>query len=137
MQSQPLIEEKRQNLEGQIKAINQEITKLRRVNRNWDASLTVTTIVLTLCITVFTTLDQIDEQNRKIVTGILGGFIVAIQSIGNAFPVKQRAGSYRLLQARSNNLLYDVKYVEDLEELKNIEFQFYQLQDEAAKVENQ
>jgi hypothetical protein len=62
-----------------------------------------------------TTLAPIDEQAKKITTGILGGVIVAIQSIGNAFPVKQRAGSYRLLQAQGNNLLSDVKYLENPE----------------------
>jgi hypothetical protein len=63
--------------------------------------------------------------------------IVAIQAIGNAFPVKQKAGSYRLLQAQANNLLIDVQYVENPEELKNISSQFRQLSIEAAKVETE
>lgn len=83
-----------------------------------------------------TTLASIDEQAKKITTNILGGVIVAIPSIGNAFPVKQRAGSYRLVQAQANNLLSDVKYLENPEELKNIEVQFYELNKEAAKIES-
>ncbi|MBD2430396.1 MULTISPECIES: hypothetical protein [Fischerella] len=82
-------------------------------------------------------LNQIDEQNKKVATSVLGAVIVAIQAIGNAFPVKQKAGSYRLLQAQASNLLIDVQYVENTEELKNISSQFRQLSIEAAKVETQ
>lgn len=130
-------EEKRKDLELQLKEFTQEMARLRRINRSWDAGLTITTIILTLAITILTTLDPIDEQAKKITTGILGGVVIAIQSIGNAFPVKQRAGSYRLLQAQAKNLLSDVKYLEDTQELKNIETQFYELNKEAAKIEVQ
>lgn len=135
-QSLSLIETKRKDLEKEVRELAQEMTRLRRINRNWDASLTITTIVLTLVITLLSTLDRIDNQDKKIATGIIGGVIVAIQSIGNAFPVKQRAGSYRILQAQANNLLTDIKYVEDREELKSIESQFYLLRSDAAKTEN-
>jgi hypothetical protein len=123
--TQVSLEDKRKNLEEDIKQLTQEVTQLRRINRNWDGALTITTIILTLVITLLSTFDRIDEQDKKIATGIIGGVIVAIQSIGNAFPVKQRAGSYRVLQAQANNLLTDVKYVEDTAELKSIESQFY------------
>jgi len=130
------LEDKRKDLEKEVKELTQEMTRLRRINRNWDGGLTITTIVLTLIITLLSTWDRIDEQDKKIATGIIGGVIVAIQSIGNAFPVKQRAGAYRLLQAQANNLLTDVKYVEGTEELKALEFQFYLLRSDAAKTEN-
>lgn len=130
------LEEKRKDLEKEVKELTQEMTRLRRINRNWDGGLTITTIVLTLIITLLSTWDRIDEQDKKIATGIIGGVIVAIQSIGNAFPVKQRAGSYRILQAQANNLLTDVKYVENTEELKAIEAQFYVLRNDAAKAES-
>ncbi|MCC3406321.1 MAG: hypothetical protein JGK17_12165 [Microcoleus sp. PH2017_10_PVI_O_A] len=129
------LEDKRKDLENEVKELTQEMTRLRRINRNWDGGLTISTIVLTLVITLLSTWDRIDEQDKKIATGILGGAIVAIQSIGNAFPVKQRAGAYRILQAQANNLLTDVKYVEGTEELKAIESQFYLLRSDAAKTE--
>jgi hypothetical protein len=134
--TQVSLEDKRKNLEEDIKQLTQEVTQLRRINRNWDGALTITTIVLTLVITLLSTFDRIDEQDKKIATGIIGGVIVAIQSIGNAFPVKQRAGSYRILQAQANNLLTDVKYIEGTEELKAIESQFYLLRNDAAKAES-
>jgi hypothetical protein len=134
--TQVSLEDKRKNLEEDIKQLTQEVTQLRRINRNWDGALTITTIILTLVITLLSTFDRIDEQDKKIATGIIGGVIVAIQSIGNAFPVKQRAGSYRVLQAQANNLLTDVKYVEDTAELKSIESQFYILRNDAAKAES-
>ena len=112
------------------------MTQLRRINRSWDASLTITTIILTLVITLVSTFERIDEQDKKVATGIIGGVIVAIQSIGNAFPVKQRAGAYRILQAQANNLLTDVKYVEGTEELQALESQFYLLRSDAAKTES-
>lgn len=135
MQVQSFPEQERKDLEVQIKEFTQEMTRLRRINRNWDAGLTITTIILTLVITLLTTLEPIDEQAKKISTSILGAVIVAIQSIGNAFPVKQRAGSYRLLQAQAKTLLSDIKYLEDIQELKTIETQFYELNKEAAKTE--
>lgn len=134
--NQASIEDKRKDLEKEVKELTQEMTRLRRINCNWDGGLTITTIVLTLVITLLSTWDRIDDQDKKIATGILGGVIVAIQSIGNAFPVKQRAGAYRILQAQANNLLTDVKYVEGTEELKAIESQFYLLRSDAAKTEN-
>nr|MDZ8233274.1 hypothetical protein [Nostoc sp. ChiQUE02] len=82
-------------------------------------------------------LNQIDEQNKKVTTSILGAVIVTIQAIGNAFPVKQKAGSYRLLQAQASNLLIDAQYVENMEELKNLSSQYRQLSIESAKVEIQ
>jgi hypothetical protein len=130
------LEEKRKDLEKEVKELTQEMTRLRRINRNWDGGLTITTIVLTLIITLLSTWDRIDEQDKKIATGIIGGVIVAIQSIGNAFPVKQRAGAYRILQAQANNLLTDVKYVEGTEELQALESQFYLLRSDAAKTES-
>src|SRR6476661_8912489 len=113
--SRSSLEAKRKDLEKEVKELTQEMTRLRRINRNWDG---------------------IDEQDKKIATGIIGGVIVAIQSIGNAFPVKQRAGAYRILQAQANNLLTDVKYVEGTEELKALESQFYLLRSDAAKTES-
>jgi hypothetical protein len=88
-------------------------------------------------ITILSSLNQINEEDKKIGTSILGAVIVAIQATGNAFPVKQKAGSYRLLQAQASNLLIDAQYAENPEELKNISSQFRQLSIEAAKVETE
>jgi hypothetical protein len=130
-------QDQRQNLQNQIEKLTHDTSRLRRINGSWDASLTITTIILTLMITILTSLNQIDEQNKKVTTSILGAVIVNIQAIGNAFPVKQKAGSYRLIQAQTSNLLIDVQYVEKMEELKNISSQFRQLSIESAKVEIQ
>jgi hypothetical protein len=111
------------------------MTRCRRINRNWDASLTITTIILTLFITILNNINTVKEEDKKIFTSLAGGVIVAIQSLNNAFPVRQRAGSYRLLQAQSNNLLLDVRHIDSLSDLKNIEASLHQLQTEAAKVE--
>ncbi|RUT05901.1 hypothetical protein DSM106972_031070 [Dulcicalothrix desertica PCC 7102] len=135
MQLQSPIHEQRENIEKQIEVLTNEMTRLKRVNRNWDAGLTITTIILTLFITILSNVNTVKENDRRIITNIIGGVIVAIQSLNNAFPVKQRAGSYRLLQAQAGNLLLDVRHVESLEELHNIEVCLFQLQTEAAKVE--
>jgi hypothetical protein len=131
------IQDQAKNLQNKIEKLTQDMTRLRRINASWDAGLTISTIFLTLIITILASLNQIDEQNKKVATSVLGAVIVAIQAIGNAFPVKQKAGSYRLLQAQASNLLIDVQYVENIEELRNISSQFRQLSIEAAKVETQ
>lgn len=130
------MEAQRQELETKATNFAKEVTKLRRINRTWDGALTITTITLTLLISVLSTLEPIDERDRKIATGILGAVIVAIQAIGNAFPVKQKAGGYRLLQAQTNNLILDLRHLENSEELKAIEARYFQLELEAAKMEN-
>lgn len=135
MQIDILRKDNRKHLEDEIENFSSEMRKLRQINRNWDAGLTIVTISLTLIITVLTSFDQVDEQSKKVATGILGGIIVAIQSLGNAFPVKQRAGSYRLLYSQVSNLLTDIKHVEDENEIKTIESQFYELRIQAAKNE--
>jgi hypothetical protein len=111
MQVESPIHEQRENLERQIEVLTNEMTRLKRVNRNWDAGLTITTITLTLFITILTNVHTVKESERRIITNIIGGVIVAIQSLNNAFPVKQRAGSYHLLQAQASNLLLDVNLI--------------------------
>jgi len=112
------IQDQAKNLQNKIEKLTQDMTRLRRINGSWDAGLTISTIFLTLIITILVSLNQVDEQNKKVATSVLGAVIVAIQAIGNAFPVKQKAGSYRLLQAQASNLLIDVQYVENIEELR-------------------
>ncbi|BAY38323.1 hypothetical protein NIES2111_26700 [Nostoc sp. NIES-2111] len=133
----PDFENKKEDMYKQIHQFTHHMTRLRRINSSWDASLTITTIVFTLMITILSSVNQINEEDKKIGTSILGAVIVAIQAIGNAFPVKQKAGSYRLLQAQASNLLIDAQYAENPEELKNISSQFRQLSIEAAKVETE
>ncbi|MEJ1930621.1 hypothetical protein WDZ92_10070 [Nostoc sp. NIES-2111] len=133
----PDFENKKEDMYKQIHQFTHHMTRLRRINSSWDAGLTITTIVLTLMITILSSVNQINEEDKKIGTSILGAVIVAIQAIGNAFPVKQKAGSYRLLQAQASNLLIDAQYAENPEELKNISSQFRQLSIEAAKVETE
>ncbi|MBC1223505.1 hypothetical protein GNF10_00585 [Nostoc sp. UCD121] len=130
-------QDQRTKLQDDIEKLTHHTSRLRRINGSWDASLTITTIILTLMITILASLNQIDEQNKKVTTSVLGAVIITIQAIGNAFPVKQKAGSYRLLQAQASNLLIDAQYVENMEELKNLSSQYSHLNIESAKVEIQ
>ncbi|MFY7697109.1 MAG: hypothetical protein ACOVQK_12245 [Cyanobium sp.] len=80
-------------------------------NRNWDAGLTVATSLLTLTTKISGVEGLIlDAHRRKIRIGILGGLVVAIQSIGNAFPVKQRAGGNRLLYSQARTRKSKIGY---------------------------
>ena len=134
----------------ELKRINDEIDKhhtewrrLRQFNRNCDAGLTITTIVLTL----FTTILGVegisfgDNDNiRKALIGLSGGLVVAVQSIGNAFPVKQRAGGYQLLQGQAYTLKSKLGYLQQDDEinakLPQIREEYYKLIAEADKLES-
>lgn len=117
-----------------------EWQKLRRINRNWDGGLTVATILLTLTTTIIGVEGlSLDANARKLWIGICGGLVVAIQSIGNAFPVKQRAGGYRLLYAQGLTLKSKAGYLNKPEEimaaLPQMRDEYYKLLIEASKME--
>ncbi|MEH2151484.1 hypothetical protein [Nostoc sp.] len=130
-------QDQRKKLQNDIEKLTQHTSRLMRINRSWDTSLTTTTITLTLMITALAFLNQINDQNKKFAISVLGAVIVTIQAIGNTIPVKQKAGSYRLLKAQNSNLLIDVQYVENMEKLKDISSQYSHLNIESAKVEIQ
>lgn len=114
--------------------------KLRRINRNWDGGLTVATIILTLTTTIIGVEGlKLDDGARKLWIGVCGGIVVAIQSIGNAFPVKQRAGGYRLLYAQGLALRSKAEYLQSPEEIKaslpQMREEYYKLLVEASKIE--
>lgn len=116
---------------------------LRRFNRNCDAALTLTTIVLTLVTTILGVegISLGDNDNlRKTLIGISGGLVVAVQSIGNAFPVKQRAGGYQLLQGQAYTLKSRLGYLKGDDEinakLPQIQEEYYKLISEADKLES-
>lgn len=114
--------------------------RLRRINRNWDGGLTVATILLTLITTIIGVEGlKLDDNARKLWIGICGGLVVAIQSIGNAFPVKQRAGGYRLLYAQGLALKSKAGYLQNPEEimasLPQMRDEYYKLLIEASKIE--
>jgi hypothetical protein len=117
-----------------------EWQKLRRINRNWDGGLTVATILLTLTTTIIGVEGlSLDANARKLWIGICGGLVVAIQSIGNAFPVKQRAGGYRLLYAQGLALKSKAGYLNKPDEimaaLPQMRDEYYKLLIEASKIE--
>ena len=117
-----------------------EWQKLRRINRNWDGGLTVATILLTLTTTIIGVEGlSLDANARKLWIGICGGLVVAIQSIGNAFPVKQRAGGYRLLYALALTLKSKAGYLNKPEEimaaLPQMRDEYYKLLIVASKIE--
>ncbi len=110
------------------------------MNRNWDGGLTIATITLTL----FTALLGVegisaDENLRKALIGISSGIVLAIQSMGNAFPVKQRAGGYQLIQGQAYALKSKLKYLQEdseiVEKLPQMQEEFYKLLAEADKLE--
>ena len=114
--------------------------KLRRINRNWDGGLTIATIVLTLTTTIIGVEGlKLDDGARKLWIGVCGGLVVAIQSIGNAFPVKQRAGGYRLLYAQGLALKSKAAYLQTPEEIQaslpQMRDEYYKLLVEASKIE--
>jgi hypothetical protein len=113
--------------------------RLRRANSNWDGGLTIATIVLTLITTIIGVEGlNVDANSRKLWIGACGGLVVAIQSIGNAFPVKQRAGGYRLLYAQGLTLKSKAEYLQTQEEilvsLPQMREEYYKLLVEASKI---
>jgi hypothetical protein len=78
---------------------------------------------------------KVDEDSRKVGVGILGAIVVAIQSIGNGFPVKQRAGGYKTLEAQTITLENDLIFAITSDELSNIQKQLNNLILEAARLE--
>jgi hypothetical protein len=133
--------QKKDKLKQDITSQQQEWRRLRILNRNWDGGLTVATIVLTLFITVIGTDGiKVTENDRKLWTGICGAIVVAINSIGNAFPVKQRAGGYRTLESQALTLRSKLEYISDNpeeidRELPNITSQFLELIIKASELE--
>lgn len=140
-----MTEESEQKLElDTFKAeISNELPKwqnLRRINRNWDGGLTIATIVLTLTTTIIGVEGlKLDDGARKLLIGVCGGLVVAIQSIGNAFPVKQRAGGYRLLYAQGLALKSKAEYLQSPGEIESslpqMREEYYKLLIEASKIE--
>lgn len=125
---------------SEVSASLAEWQKLRRSNRNWDGGLTIATIVLTLTTTIIGIEGiKLDDGARKLWIGVCGGLVVAIQSIGNAFPVKQRAGGYRLLQGQGYALKSKIAYLQSDDEisksLPNMREEYYKLLTEASKLE--
>ena len=134
-------QEDKKILNDEIDKKHVEWKKLRIFNRNCDAGLTIATIFLTL----FTALlgvegISMDDTFRKALIGISGGIVVAIQSIGNAFPVKQRAGEYRLVESQAYTLKSKLGFlqteIEIKESLPKIQEEFYKLVSEAAALES-
>ena len=134
-------------LQDELKTFKAEVSssvnewqELRRSNRNWDGGLTIATILLTLTTTVIGVEGiKMDEATRRLAIGICGGLVVAIQSIGNAFPVKQRAGGYRLLQGQGYALQSRTGYLQSdeeiIKELPGMREEFYKLLTDASKLE--
>ena len=117
-----------------------EWQRLRRLNRNWDGGMTIATVLLTLTTTIVSVEGlKLDDQAQKLVIGVCGGLVVAMQSIGNAFPVKQRAGGYRLLEGQGYSLRSRSEYHqtddEILSALPGMREDYYKLFSEASKLE--
>ncbi|MGF1535110.1 MAG: hypothetical protein ACFB4J_01320 [Elainellaceae cyanobacterium] len=133
-------QQEKRALLNEITERHNEWKKLRRVNSRWDGALTILTIVLTL----FTTILGVEglslgENTRDILIGVSGGLVVAIQSIGNAFPVKQKAGGYKSLESQAYTLKSRLGFLQSDEEisekLSSIQEQFYQLLAKSAELD--
>jgi hypothetical protein len=134
-------------LQEELKTFESEVSKsldkwqeLRHFNRNWDGGLTIATILLTLTTTIIGVEGiKLDDGARKLWISVCGGIVVAIQSIGNAFPVKQRAGGYRLLQGQCYALKSQIAYLQLDDEistsLPKMREEYYKLLTEASKLE--
>jgi hypothetical protein len=134
-------EEDKKLLIQEITSKHVEWQNLRRVNRNWDGGLTVSTIILTLFMALLGVEGiNMDSNLRKALIGISGGIVVAIQSIGNAFPVKQRAGGYKMIESQAYNLKSKLGFLQEEDEIKEnlpqIQEEYYKLIVEAAKLES-
>ncbi len=123
-----------------IEEFLKEVQRRARINRIWDLGLTVAGIVLTLGITVVGLAG--DNFPRKAVwAGGLGATLVAIQAASSTFPVKQRSGGYRMLEAQLVNLELDLMYKAytgselDKAEAEVLFEKLYELRREAAKLE--
>jgi hypothetical protein len=82
---------------------------------------------------------KLEDSARKLCIGVCGGIVLAIQLIGNAFPVKQRAGGYRLLYAQGLALRSKAEYLQAPEDIKaslpQMREEYYKLLIESSKTE--
>lgn len=122
-----------------IEEFLKEVKRRSTINRWWDLGLTSASIALTLIITLIGLSD--DFPKKKIFAGSFGAMLVAIQSVSSTFPVKQRSGGYRMLEAQLVNLEFDLMYKaytgNELKEneAKALFEKLYELRKEAAKLE--
>ena len=126
----------KEDVQTKIKENSDLWRERRKINRSWDAVLTILTIVLTLAIAVLGTEGvEVNSNLKKASAGTLGAIVVAIQAIGNAFPVKQRAGGYRILEAQAITLENELTVATAQSDLLAISKQLNSLILEAARLE--
>lgn len=126
----------KEDVQAKIKENSDLWRERRKINRSWDAALTILTIVFTLAIAVLGTEGvEVNSDFKKASAGTLGAIVVAIQAIGNAFPVKQRAGGYRILEAQAITLENELTVATEQSELLAISKQLNSLILEAARLE--
>lgn len=133
-------EEEQKTCIAQLSASLSEWQKLSRFNRSCDGGLAIATIVPTLTATIIGIEGvNFDDAQRKAWISGFGGLVVAIRSIGNAFPVKERAGGYRLLDGQGYTLKSKIAYLQSAEEISTtlslIREDYYKLLVEASKIE--
>ncbi|MEP0914750.1 hypothetical protein NDI45_28010 [Leptolyngbya sp. GB1-A1] len=133
-------QQEKKELLAQISEKHLEWKEKRQLNSRWDGSLTITTIVLTLFTAILGTDGiSINENAKNALIAILSGSVIAIQSVGNAFPVKQRAGGYRAIESQAWSLKSRVGFLqadaEISENLPKIQEQFYELVSKSAELE--
>lgn len=129
-------------IETAISELLKIVVKRGKINRFFDLSGTIFSIILTLGITVSGVLGEevIGKNNSKIIAGFLGAGLVAIQSISRSIPIKQRSGGYRVLEAQLTNLEFELMYMKNDGSLDNAEVnilisKLHDLRKEAARLE--
>ena len=118
----PTMENSKENLnQEQIIAIdklkreatrfNAGVSSARRANQNWDFSLTVLSILLTLSIILLgglTVEGDFEAGKKKYIVG-LGVCGVAVQAFISAYPMRQKLNGYRTVEARAKNLMTKIE----------------------------
>ncbi|MBE9070239.1 hypothetical protein IQ260_26715 [Leptolyngbya cf. ectocarpi LEGE 11479] len=130
-------------VEKEINLLLKDVNRKATINRNWDLGLTLGSICLTLGITISGVLgEEVVGKNRsKVLAGILGAGLVAIQSTSRSIPIKQRSGGYRVLEAQLINLEFESIFMQsndgklDNTEINLIISKLSDLRKEAARLE--
>lgn len=130
-------QQRTQNLQTEVqKFLDGKIARLRKINHGWSISLTAAGITCTLLTTVLGVVDNHQFQGLiKIGTGLFGAAAVAAQSTANQFRLKGKAGKYRVIEAKGIVVAHKLRNVTDEVTLQELENQFYELIQEAAKTE--
>ncbi len=126
-------------LEKAIDESEIQFNKVFKINERWNITLTLANVVLTLLATAFGTLGDsqvISAQTKNILVALFGCSAVAVQSIINNFPVRERARGNRNLRNRTRLLKsYEIKKNLDLAKFNEIEKEYRKILEDEARID--